>query len=184
MVQRLSQAFSVDLLTLEELERRLEQAYRARSVDELAALTVDLSPASAAALVDRPAGVSAPPSRVLPPVAPEDYGRLLSLFSQTVKAGPWIPPRKLEARAYFSELVLDLREARLAAGVTEIDLVAFAANVRILVPPDVRVVDHMLAVMASVRNETLQEPAPDAAAPVLRVRGSAVMAEVVMRVRN
>jgi hypothetical protein len=107
---------------------------------------------------------------------------MLSLFSQTVKAGPWVPPRRLDARVVFSELVLDLREARLAEGVTELELVAFSAAVRIIVPPDVRVVDHMTSIMASVRNETLDEPAPEQGAPVLRVRGSAVMAEVVMRV--
>ena len=44
VVQRLSDQFAADRLTLEEFERRLDLAYQAPTPAELSAITADLSP--------------------------------------------------------------------------------------------------------------------------------------------
>jgi hypothetical protein len=182
VIHRLSHSFAVDLITIDELDRRIEQAYRVQTLDELRALIADLE--------QLPVPASAPPlALAVSPQQPyagalvehEEYGRLASIMSSTKRMGPWVVPRNLTVRAIMSETKLDLREARLAPGVTDIDVFAFWAAVRITVLPGVRVVDHTEPMMAEVRNESLGDELAGASPSIIRVRGSIIMSELVIR---
>jgi hypothetical protein len=171
VIAQLSRHFALDEISLEELDSRIEQAYRARSVSDLSVLTADLGPmpASSALAAPVPAGSLA---------EHEDHGRVLAVMSSFKRLGPWVVPRKLEMLAVMSDAKLDLREARLAPGVTDIDIFAFWTSVKVIVPPGVRVVDHTTPFIADVANETLLDPTEVASPCILRIRGSVIMSEL------
>jgi DUF1707 SHOCT-like domain/Cell wall-active antibiotics response LiaF, C-terminal len=173
VITALSRQFANDRLSIDELETRLEMAYRAASVAEIRALVSDLpdvdGPSAAASV--RPAP---PPSEVV-------RTRMLSLLGNRVRRGMWVPPQTLDLIAVMSETHLDLREAQLSAGVTEIHVRATMAAVRITVPPHVHVVTDTGSIMASVSDRTDRGPIPPRGAPVVRVTGWAFMSEVKVR---
>lgn len=175
-IELLSQHFAHDNLSLDELERRMEQVYRARSVTTLRELTSDL-PSDAAAAEEKRA-VS------LPDAFAPDQGRIVSIMAETKRRGVWRPPKKLDVWCIMSDTRLDLTEAQLADGVTEIHLRAVMASVRIIVPPGVRVVLQPSAFMSAVHDDQVDQPPVGSGAPVIRITGPAIMAEVKVSVRQ
>jgi hypothetical protein len=176
-VELLSQHFAYDNISLDELERRMEQVYRASSVQALRDITRDLPS-------DDP--VAAPQARgsaPLPQVFAPEAGRIVSCMATTKRSGLWQPPRHLRVWSVMSELHLDLTEAQLAPGVTEIHLTAVMASVKIIVPRGVRVVVQPSAFMAEVSDETFDPPAVGSGAPVVRLTGQVFMAELKVSVR-
>ena len=172
VIALVSRSFANDALSMDELETRLELAYRATSVAEIRALASDLTdPDAPGAPTVRPA---APPSQSV-------RKRMVSFMANRVRRGVWIPPQKLDLIAVMSETTLDLREAQIPAGVTAIRINAVMATVRIIVPPHVHVITETIPIMASVSEGTDRGPMPPHGAPVVRITGWAVMAEVVVR---
>ena len=175
-IELLSDHFAHDNLTLDELERRIEQAYRAASVPALRDLTKDLR---------RDEGAVAPrPDAPVPEVFAPEHDRIVSVMASTKRKGIWQPPRFLKVWSVMSEITLDLTRARLAEGVTEIQLFAVMATVKVIVPPGVRVVVQPSAFMAEVSDEVLDQPAVGSKAPVVRITGQVFMAELKVRVRT
>src|SRR5687767_12723075 len=125
-IELLSQHFAYDNISLDELERRIEQVYRASSVSAVHDVTKDLPSEEAAA-------ASQAPARTPQLYAPE-HDRIVSCMSQTKRTGMWQPPRHLRVWSVMSETYLDLTEAVLAPGVTEIKLTAVMAAVKVIVP--------------------------------------------------
>ena len=175
VVTLLSRHFANDRLDLDELEARLELAYRASSVAEVRALVSDLADADP----------SASPAAVRPAPTPSQSvrRRMISILSAHVRRGVWIPPQELDLVAVMSDTHLDLREAQLSAGVTEIRLKAWWAAVRITVPPGVHVVTELQPVLAALNDRTGDGPVPPRGAPVIRISGWAVMSDVAVRAK-
>ncbi len=175
VVTLLSRHFANDRLDMDELETRLELAYRAQSVAEVRALVSDLPDP------DAPAS----PAAVRPAPAPSQSvrRRMLSILSAHVRRGVWIPPQELDLVAVMSDTHLDLREAQLSAGVTEIRVKAWWAAVRVTVPPGVHVVTDLQPVLASLNDRSGDGPTPPHGAPVLRITGWAVMSDVAVRTK-
>jgi hypothetical protein len=177
VIEQLSEHFSVDNLSLEELERRMALVYQASSVQSLRELTRDLPSAGEAPV---PARMAAPvPSAFLP-----EEGRIVSVMAQTRRKGMWQPPRHLDLWCVMSETNLDMTQAQLAPGVTEIEVRALMASVKIIVPPGVRVVCQPSAFMAEVADETSNPPAVGSGAPVIRITGPVIMTELKVFVRT
>ena len=187
-IERLSNHFANDDLSLEELERRLERAYRATTVAELDALVSDVTARSTSGAVTPMSGASAiAPSRQRPP----EYGgyvaereRILAIMGETKRRGMWAVPRHLEVVAVMADSTIDLTEARLPPGLVEIDVTVFWASLRLVVPPGMRVINEVSAIMGSVRSadEQLGLGIPDAT--VIRVRGSVIMAELKIKTKR
>lgn len=176
VIELLSQHFAHDNLTLDELERRMGLVYQASSVQSLRELTRDLPAAEAAA----PARVPAPvPQAFLP-----ESGRIVSVMTSTRRKGVWQPPRDLDVWSVMSETHLDLTQAQLAPGVTEIELHALMASVKIVVPPGVRVVCQPSAFMSTVDDDTEDPPPVGSGAPVIRIGGPVIMTELKISVRT
>jgi hypothetical protein len=177
-IEVLSIHFAHDRLTMDELDRRLERAYAATSVAELEALTADLPDATRAGVVQRraqlPAGLD----------EPEEFGRIVALFSETRRGGLWAVPPRLDVKAMMSNLTLDLRSALLVPGVTDVQLSAVMASVQIVLPPGVRVVDRIRAFMASVTDDSYAVLTADDSIPVIRLNGYAFMSEVKVRTKG
>ncbi len=178
-VELLSQHFAVDNISLEDLEQRMEQVYRARNVASLRDITRDLPTAAAKAASESPGRAVAP----LDPF-PMEHGRIVSIMAETKRQGLWQLPRKLDVWSIMAETKLDLTEAQLPDGVTEIRLHGVMTAVKLVVPPGVRVVLQPSAVMSSVDDDLDEQPAVGARAPVLRITGRMIMGELKVRVRR
>lgn len=171
----LSTHFAYDSISLEDLERRMELVYRASTVEQLRELTRDLPSDPADAQERRAVAV--------PEAFSPEQDRLVSIMAETKRRGVWRPPRYLDVWSIMSETRLDLREALLASGVTEIHVRGVMSAVKVTVPPGVRVVVQTQAFMSSVHDEPYEPPRVGSGAPVVRITGFMVMGEVKVRVR-
>jgi hypothetical protein len=191
----LSHHFANDDLSLEDLERRIERVYKAVTVAELETITADLQ--AAAPLVDvrgavspaNPAIESRRMPTALPPAGYEiPHSRLLAIMSTMRRAGRWAVPRELRMLALMSDTKLDLTQAALpVGGVVNIEITAVMASVKLIVPPGMRVINETHSFMADVRNgadeyDTGALTSPKS--PVVRLTGTAFMAEVKVKVRR
>jgi uncharacterized protein DUF1707 len=118
----LAEAVADGRLTVEEHAERVQRAYTARTLGDLAGLTQDL------------AGPSAQPLRL-------DQSRsIAALFSTQRREGRWIVPDKLTVTAVGGQVVLDLRDAVLQGHHTVIQAsLVVGGQLNVLVPEGVRV---------------------------------------------
>lgn len=183
IVQDLGEHFAQDRLTMPEYERRVELAYRAVSNDALLDLTRDLTPLPPVR-VDTSATVApADATRVATNISTKSKN-FFALMSGVVRRGAWVVPSKMRAFACMGGVGLDLREATLTAPVTEVFVMAVMGGVEIIVPPNVRLESDGFAIMGGFEDQ-LKEPAShDPNAPVIRVRGLAIMGGVECRVAD
>jgi len=171
----LSEHFAQDVLSIEGFEERVEQAYRAASVPALRELTRDLVPAAPAA------GAAA---ALAPAEFTQEHQRITSIMSSTKRRGAWRPARRVDLFCVMSESELDLTQAVLPSGVTEIHSTALMSQVKVIVPPGVRVVLQASSFMAQVSDETMEPPAVGSGAPVVRITGGVMMTELRAIVRQ
>lgn len=175
-IELLSQHFAHDNLSLDELEHRMEQVYRASSVPALRDLTRDLPTDAAETQERRDVTVPAPFTM--------ESDRIVSVMAETKRRGVWQLPKRLEVWCVMSATHLDLTEAQLGAGVTEIHLRAVMAAVKVIVPRGVRVVIQPDAFMSSVTDEAMDPPPVGSGAPVVRITGPVIMSELNVFVRT
>lgn len=174
----LSDAFAQDKLTLAELEERMATAQECGSVAELLALTQDLA---------LPAVRVAVPEAVQAPAA---TGAALATRSTPVQAavavlgaverrlsGPL--DRDLRVTAFLGAVELDLSEAQLPVGVTELHVTATLGAVELKVPDDVVVECQGAAFLGAFEDASRR---PDGGGEVvLRIRGRAILGSVEVR---
>ena len=182
VIQQLSEHFANDRLSLDEMELRMELAYKAGSLGDLQRLTADLPSATA---LPAPAPV---PVEELPALSP-DRERIFALMSETSRRGSWLVPQRLDLLAVMSDTTIDLTQAALPAGIIDIHIRSIWAAVKIVVPPGLQVVNRVSSVMASVRggaepNETGNPGGGWTQGTVIRLSGWALMAEVQTKVRR
>jgi hypothetical protein len=171
-IRLLTDGFAYDLISVDEFEWRLGQLGRCDSAAAMNALVADLTTPSRELAGQGTAG-SVPPSE----------GRIVGFMSETRRVGPWHVPQHLRVRAFMSEVKIDLRYA-LIPPACMIDLAAVMANVKIIVAPGTVVDFEVGAFMAKASNDERAVSTDVHALPHLRIRGSAVMAEVRVRVRD
>jgi len=187
-INELSVHFANDDLSLEDLERRIEQVYKAGSVADLEKITADLKVATAAPA--EPALQLSKPRDSRSKSNLTSYqasARLLSLMSSTRRVGRWVVPQKLDVVAIMSDTKLDLTHAVMPSGVMDFEIRAVMASLKMIVPPGVRVMVDTHSVMSNVRSRADEFDAdvpPSANAPVIRLTGFALMADVNVVVRR
>ena len=185
-IEQLSARFANDELTLEELERRIERVYKASTSAELDRVTADLGRPLAAP--SRPGATPArlPDMQLVAPIDVAERGRMLSIMGETKRLGRWSVPRHLDVVAIMSDMRLDLTQAVLPVGIVDIDVRVVWAAFRLIVPPGMRVVNQVHAVMAAVHSATddLSSVASAGGGPIVRLTGLALMGEVKVVVRR
>ena len=185
-ISELSAHFANDDLSLEELERRIERVYKATSVAELEEITADLRKAMTLPVDESPvpslrrsASVSSPQTMA---------GRILAFMSSTRRVGRWLVPPRLDIVAIMSDTKLDFTHAAMPGSVIDVHVRAVMASCKLVVPPNVRVINETHALMANVRSrasEVLPGDAPASTeAPVIRLTGYALMSDVNIVVRR
>ncbi|WP_030241953.1 DUF1707 SHOCT-like domain-containing protein [Streptomyces sp. NRRL S-350] len=154
-------------LTADELDERLEAALSARTVGELADLTVDLPPVS---LFGGGAVAEV-----------KDLLRIDQKWSTVKKSGRWVVPRRLELSVEWCDVTLDFTQAVITQDTLQIDLDMRGKTLTLITKPGIVVDADALALeFAKVRNH----PTDDSGTPTtLRVElvGKKSFGRVVVR---
>jgi hypothetical protein len=158
-VELLRSAVVEGRLTLEEFTERVELAQAARTDLELAALSRDL-PANQPAARAPSAAADATPGE-----------RHRAFCSRISRSGPWSLPAHGSYSSIFGTIDLDLRQARLTADVTDLDVFNLFGTVTVIVPEGVEVSVDGGGLFASQVIDSPQVP-PVRDAPQLRIHAS------------
>lgn len=172
IIQRLADAFAADRLSVEELDSRLTRLYQARTLAELDELLAD--PLSPGMSLLRPLAAARPAQEFALP----DRGLGIAVMGGFDRGAGWVLPRHFKAVAFMGGVSLDLRDARIAPGISEIEVVAVWGGVEIIVPDGVRVEVVGMAVMGGFDAKSGLTSLDDPDAPVLRVSGFVLMGGV------
>lgn len=178
VVQRLCAHYAQDHLSTGELERRFELVQQA--VDRPALLTVLEGLPALGPTVAPPAPLwqTAAPGGTLAPLGSEQ--RFVAFFSEVKKEGRWRAGPLIRARAVLGTVVLDLREAEIPLDGLEIDLEVYLGEGRVILPPGIGADVDCSAVLAEVKDKA---GAGLPGAPRVRVRGGAVLGELVVQTK-
>lgn len=165
VVAQLAEAFAQDRLSLEEYDERVTSVYRATSADALRALTADLVGT----------GLTSAPTAML-------QHRIAGAFTSVERSGRVSVPTHVEIRVVMSNVVLDLREAHFAPGVTEIALRSVFASVELRLPAGIVVEDQTENVLSSFESKVRRRGKGSRTLPglgsVVRITGRAVLSSV------
>ena len=153
-------------LTPDEHAERVERAYAARTLGDLAELTGDLIPAEQQ------------PIRV-------DARSLHALFGTVRHGGRWVVPVRFPVSALFGTVEIDLRESLLQRSHIVLQATLLGGRLRLIVPEGVRVEFTGRSVMgarglrAGARNRTGLRKDEDT--PVIEVNGTIVFGSIDVR---
>ena len=183
-IDALCEHFANDVMSVEEFERRVDRAHKAESLDEIGKLLADLPSGDlpvrredvAPNAIER-AQASVPASRV------KERGWMVAALGGVERKGRWIPARQNYAVAVMGGVNLDFREALLPPGETEVWIFTVMGGAEIIVPPGLAVESDGVAILGSFEHTEDSVLNPDPDAPVLRVRGLAVMGGVEVSIR-
>ncbi|MGA5702605.1 DUF1707 SHOCT-like domain-containing protein [Peterkaempfera bronchialis] len=165
----LAEALAHGRLAPEEHAERLEAAYAARTLAELAPLTRDL-PA-----VDQPgAGGPSDGTAALPWTAAEP---VVAVLSKLRRGGQWPVPPRSAFRARFGAVVLDLRHAVFTRQEVVIEASSFCGKVELVVPDGARVYDTGTVLLGKRSTPVGGSPAA-ADGPVIRITGRSVLGHI------
>jgi hypothetical protein len=106
------------------------------------------------------------------------------VLGSATRKGDWTVPRVLKVVAVLGETELDFREARLSEGTTLINAVAVLGEVRILVPPGLRVDLEGTGILGEFEDGDGDTRRAADDAPMLRIEGVAILGEVKVTSRS
>lgn len=180
VIAALTEHFAGDILDVDEFDRRIDLAHRARSVAELDDLVTDLAPLPAAA----------PTTALVPRTADEaalahwpKKKRWLAIMGGFERKGRWTVPQTMRVVCLMGGASIDFREAEFAPGVTELRVTAVMGGLEIIVPPWLAVDCDASAIMGGFEHLERGTGAPDPGRPLLRITGLAVMGGVSIQTR-
>lgn len=191
IVEQLCRHVADDTLSLEEFERRVDRAHRARTHAELEAVLDGLRPPAVPDRhpVDRPARET--PAVDTAPDSDDAERRgsqfIAAIMGGAARKGRWVPARRTNVLAFMGGAELDFREARLPPGLTEINVFTVWGGIEIVVPPEVTVQVAGTAIMGGfeqIEDAPLDDELDETdERPVLRINGLALMGAVEVKTR-
>lgn len=162
VIARLTECYERDLLDVDELDQLLDRAHAVSTLPELDALVAGLPETPPAKHIVH--AISDP--------ARDDTKYLTVAFGTVERTGRWVVPRTLVARLLFGNVVLDFRDASLAAGITTIDLSATFGNIELLLPPWLAIDVEVASIGGVVEERHRIARDPDPTEPLLYVGGA------------
>lgn len=174
VIEALSEHFARDNITLDDLEARMTRVYAATTPHEVDSLLDGLPALAMGAPVPAVSEPNAP--------APKLRERLVAVMSGIMRRGLWRIPRRLRVIAIMGGVDLDLREAELPPGVTEIRAFIFMGGLEVKVRPGVRLETEGIAIMGGFE-DSMEESGAGRDAPIVRITGVAIMGGVHAEVR-
>ncbi len=180
-VRRLGTHFAEDHLSVEEFEQRVDRVYSAATPVEIESVFQGLPALVTSNVPDRP-GETMLPARVRAEDVPKQ-GFQVAVLSGNDRKGAWTLARQFTTVAIMGGAGLDLREARFGPGVTEIRVVAIMGGVEVIVPPGLAVQTRGFGIMGGFDGIDQPSADPDPDAPIVIIKGVAIMGgvEVVAR---
>jgi hypothetical protein len=178
VIQRLSDGYAQDLFDVDELERRLDGAHGARSLAELDALIADLEaapPTTTALAVVAPRAID-DPNRVA-------RKKMNVVMSSLERRGRWSVPRAMVVRSMWGNVELDLRDASLAPGLTEIEVMIVMANMEVILPPGLAIDVDVSTFAGNVTERHRVPPDADPTQPMIRITGKVVFGNIEVTTR-
>jgi hypothetical protein len=161
VVALLGEAMSDGRLTADEHAERMQRAFAARTLGELAGLTTDL------------AVPSAQPVRL-------DGGRTISgIFGPARRDGRWVVPENLTVTAMFGEVEVDFTQAILQSSRVQVYATVFGGRLRLIVPDGVSVIVSGHMVLGRQRGSTPPPASPGT--PVIEVKALVLGGELSVR---
>jgi hypothetical protein len=177
----LQQAMAEGRLTVAELESRLDSVYAAKTLAELEPFTVDLpghqiSLSKSAPPIGRIGPAASGVSALSMPDAGPARGNMVAIMSGVERKGVWSAAAHVNAVAVMGGIDLDFTRCSLSAMETVINVMAIMGGVEITVPLGMTVIVDGVGIMGAFVDNANQRYGPEA--PVLRVRGMAIMGGV------
>jgi hypothetical protein len=168
VIALLGEAAADGRLTLEEHSERADKAYSARTLGDLAGLTVDLAAPSAQ------------------PIQIEGGRAVTGLLRRELRDGRWVVPERLVASAVFGEVTLDLRQAMLQSDRIVVLATVIGGTLRLIVPDEVCVQVTGSAMLGRATGGVAgsraapgrSDPPPRPGQPVIEVRTFALAGRV------
>jgi len=157
----LAGALATGRLTTAEHADRLEAAYAAVTLGDLARLTRDLPDDD---------GASAS-------LAAVDHAVIAARFSKVIRSGRWVAGRRTLLTARFGALIVNLADAVLPGREITLEVDAFCGKLIIVVPAGAHVIDEGGALFAKRAVYGRQDPG-EADGPVIRLVGDTRFAKV------
>lgn len=180
-VQALCAHYAQDHLTTGELESRFDGVYKAASREQLQTVLTGLPALRRTSIAPAPlyqVAAAVTPSVSPAGVMPPQEKRYLAVFGEVKKEGWWTPAPVIVGRVVFGSMLLDLREAELPPEGIMIDVDVIFGDCKVLLPPGISADVDATAMMGTVTDKS-QRGLPNA--PIIRVRGSVVFGEVVVK---
>ncbi|MCX5612472.1 MULTISPECIES: DUF1707 domain-containing protein [unclassified Streptomyces] len=176
IAQILADALAEGRLTSEEHSERLDSLYAVKTVGELELLVRDL-PAPGTG------HTSAAPAYAAHATAAGYTETVVAVCSSSARKGRWRPGALTRAVSVMGDITIDLTEAVFEQQVTEINVTCVLGNVEVLVPENVTLRGYGSGVLGNfeVRGEGRGETDPQA--PVVIVRGFALLGNIEARPR-
>ncbi|MFI6443286.1 DUF1707 domain-containing protein [Kitasatospora sp. NPDC050543] len=169
IAELLRDAYAEGRLSVDEHAERIEAAYSAKTLGELAPLTRDL-PVHRPISFEKPS-LDAPRAAPLPP-ARQESPMMVAIFGGASRKGRWRVGSHLRAVAVFGGVEIDLTDAVFESPEVVIEVAAVFGGVDIKVPENVSLHGSGVGIFGGfdVREQTSADPY----APVVRVKGAAV----------
>lgn len=187
VIQTLCSHYAHDQLSTQELEARFDLAYKATNTSELQQLVAGLPALAPALAVPAPGAPIALEGglaqqverRASRPVAEEK--RHFVMMSEYKRRGEWTPPRRTVLRVIMGSALIDLREATFEDPEVEIEIFTMMGEVKIIVPPWIRVESDGTAFMGEFDQQ--HSAGMDRDSPVVHITGTTFMGTVVVKTR-
>ena len=183
-IDALCEHFANDALSVDEFERRVDLAHKAESSEELRKLLQDLPTGDLP--IRREEVTPAHPPRAeasVPAHRVKEKGVMVAALGGVERKGRWIPARQNYAVAVMGGLSLDFREALLPPGETDVWIFTLMGGADIIVPPGLTVESDGVAILGGFEHREDATISHDPEAPVLRLKGLAVMGGVEVSIR-
>jgi hypothetical protein len=110
-------------------------------------------------------------------LVPERAGTVGFLSSQN-RQGDWLLPRLFRVVAFMGNVEIDLTRARVGPGTSLIQVRAIFGNVEISVPQNLRVETDGSGLLGNFEVNTKSQPLLPPDAPLIRIEGTAFMANI------
>ena len=168
----LTDAYALDLITMEELEKRLRQVQEAHSNLEITSYLQDL-PQDLLTLNKEGTGASDIERR---------ENKQTTILSSNLISGAKLRHKRINAKIILGEQTFDYSRIILEPGKYFINLTAILSETKIIVPPEYAVTSEIRNIVSEIKDKTYKEP--DANTPEIIITGKAILSSVTIKEKN
>lgn len=114
-------------------------------------------------------------------LVPERNGAV-AWWSTIKREGEWILPRFFRSFTFMGSVEIDLRQAHLGAGTSEMEVNCLMGSIEITVPPEIRVICDGSGMLGSFDVQRVGNTTPPPDAPTVRITGTAYLGSIEIKV--